>query len=184
METTPSFPSMASEASNTYPAWTVAIHEFAASLCSGYFAHGMLGMGVTLTDKQWNQRYPGKDRPNAPVEPVQPRGKNQAKQSVSLWREDREIYLQYQQAYEKLKGAILASLGPILLAETMDEFNGHVTKTIHDIVTYVEERHGTPKEADLIKVLNGLEKPFESVSTFAGEAAELIKAFRYLKVHG
>ena len=40
----------------------------------------------------------------------------------------------------------------------MDEFNGHVTKTIHDIVTYVEERHGTPKEADLIKVLNGLQK--------------------------
>lgn len=93
-----------------------------------------------MTDKQWSQRFPGTRRPAAPAEPVRPHGKGASKTNLTLWQDDRNTYSHFQQAYEKLKRAVLASLGPALSAETMDMYNGHTTKTIHDVVTYHHSR--------------------------------------------
>ena len=53
-----------------------------------------------------------------------------SKVKMGLWREDRNIFVHYQQSYEKLKRAVLASLEPTLSAETMDEYAGLASNTM------------------------------------------------------
>jgi hypothetical protein len=136
-----------------------------------------------LTSSEYAAKHPDSPKRKSPKMP-KPFSGAVSKQAMRVYDEKKARYQAYVEAYDGVKEAIIASLGPDIRKAIEHPEEGFERITIGYICAWVERNHGQVTDEDLAKVNRELEAVWDPSTPLTTFVANMTQRFAFLEAAG
>ena len=179
-----------------YKRYRKAVHQQAASICTGVVAGGLLSLGVTYTDAEYPAYLVRNPLPLAeaarlighpeyrptPDLPLLPADTG-TEAAFRRFTAKNQVFLAYSSGLQQLKDQIIESLGTEI-SETMGTIARPLSAmSIPQILQYLSETYGVITKMDLLKLKDECSIPCPSISEYLMHSKRLTRTFNDLAEH-
>lgn len=175
--------SLGSTPNINYQLWALAVHTTARGICPQLYDQGLFSAGLVSTDTRWNALNPPiggvpQPRPVLLDPGLIPAGATQIVQAQN--RQLNENFASFRYGRQKLKDAVIASLGEDIASTLRDPVHGFANLSIPDIMQEMHNQFSVLNEADFREIEKTIATPFMSHQSFNTDSARLRQAFEQL----
>ena len=164
-----------------------AVHAKASLLYPMHQPGGLLAVGITYTNAEWNGIHPPINNVAVPrlipEQPQNPQGAGGAG-NIAIFNREVAMFNQFYSDSNILKDLMLHAIGPLIRRELEDDNLGHANVTVTNIIEHVVQRYGALDSNNIKSLQAQLVFAFSSIDTFLSDCQRMRGIYHQLQLTG